>query len=207
VEGSRFQVAAVVAVVLLMVLGAALESWWRRTREKSRARAAVKRGLKGERDAEKLLKKLGYTLLARQAPASYGVLVDGEPQAVQLSADFLVELNGKKLVAEVKTGKAVKLEVAETRRQMLEYQLAFGVDALLLVDMEAKTVKTVRFPLPKAKSAAAVAAKRMTVRWAMIALVTGTLAWLLARPADERANAKSPSADSAADEPATKRHK
>ncbi|MFM2416955.1 MAG: hypothetical protein RL385_1678, partial [Pseudomonadota bacterium] len=27
---------------------------------------------------------------------------------------------------------------AETRRQMLEYQLAFGVDMLLLIDMESK---------------------------------------------------------------------
>lgn len=168
----------VIGVVLALVLaGAWLESWWRGVRGRAAARAAVKRGLKGERDAEKLLRKLGYTLLAKQAPASYGVLLDGELAPFQLTADFIVEQGGKRLVAEVKTGKATQLDHAETRRQLLEYQLAFGVDSLLLVDMEAKKVHTVRFPLPRKASAAAARTRRMTVRWAAIAVVAVGLAW------------------------------
>lgn len=174
---STSQTLAIVVVLALVLSGALVEAWLRRVRERMAARAAVKRGLRGERDAEKLLKKLGYTLIAKQAPASYSVLLDGELATFQLTADFIVESGGKRLVAEVKTGKGIKLDHAETRRQLLEYQLAFGVDSLLLVDMESKLVRTVRFPLPK-KSAAAAAAKRFTLRWATIALVALGVVWL-----------------------------
>ncbi len=178
VERSSSHLAALLAVALLVALGAALEAWWRRVRERTAARAAVRRGLRGERGAEKLLRKLGYTLLARQAPAGYAVLLDGEAKAVPLSADFLVEHKGRKLVAEVKTGKAVSLDHADTRRQLLEYQLAFGADALLLIDMEAKRVHTVRFPLPKSSSTAT---RRSVLRWAAVALIGGAAVWLISR--------------------------
>jgi Holliday junction resolvase len=166
----------IVAVLALVVVGALLEAWWRKLRTGWAASKAAKRGLKAERDAEKLLKKLGYTLVARQVPAGYSVLLDGDLATFRLTADLLVESGGKRHVAEVKTGKAIKLDHAETRRQLLEYQLAFGVDSLLLVDMEGKKVHTVRFPLPK-KPTAAATAKRMTVRWAAIALLAGGIAW------------------------------
>jgi Holliday junction resolvase len=168
---------ALVLVLALVIAGALLESWWRKVRVRADARAAVKRGLKGERDAEKLLKKLGYTIVAKQAPANYAVLMDGELMPFQLTADFIVEQAGKRLVAEVKTGKAIKLDNAETRRQLLEYQLAFGVESLLLVDMESRLVHTVRFPLPKKSSTAAAAVRRLTMRWAAIAVVAVGLAW------------------------------
>ena len=171
------QALVVTAVLGLVVLGALLEAWVRGVRTRWAARAAAKRGLKGERDAEKLLKKLGYTLIAKQVPASYGVLVDAELATFQLTADLIVEQAGKRFVAEVKTGKAIKLDHAETRRQLLEYQLAFGVDSMLLVDMENRRVHTVRFPLPKRASAVATA-KRMTLRWAAVALIAGSVAWL-----------------------------
>ena len=163
--------------LLLVVLGAWLETKWRRLRERKKSRDAAKRGLQGEREAEKLLRKLGYSIVSRQPPASYAMMVDGEPQSVQLQADFVVTREGKRFVAEVKTGKAAKIEQAETRRQLLEYQLAFGIDAMLLIDADAKQVRTLRFPLPKKKAATA-PAKRATLRWAAIGvLVLGAL-WL-----------------------------
>jgi hypothetical protein len=171
------QTLVIVAVLALVLAGALIEAWLRKVRERMAARAAVKRGLKGERDAGKLLKKLGYTLLARQAPASYSVLLDGEMQTFQLSADYIVVKDGKKLVAEVKTGKAVKLDDPATRRQMLEYQLAFGADSLLLVDMESKLVHNVRFPLPRSKAGAVAQAKRTVLRWAAVALVACSAVW------------------------------
>lgn len=168
---------AVIVVLALVLLGAWLESWWRGLRTRAAARAAVKRGLKGERDAEKLLKKLGYTVLAKHAPTSLSVMIDGELSSYPLTADFLLEQGGKRIVAEVKTGKAIRLDNAETRRQMLEYQLAFGVDSLLLVDMETRTTHTVRFPLPRAQPSAAAIVKRRTLRWAAVAVVASCLAW------------------------------
>jgi Holliday junction resolvase len=178
-------------VLLLVLLGAWLATKWRVLRERKKARGAAKRGLQGERDAEKLIKQLGYKIVLRHPPATYAMAVDGDPQGVQLTADFLLEQKGKRVLAEVKTGKAAKLEHAETRRQLLEYQLAFGVDALLLIDMDAKQVRTVRFPLPKAKSqlvaplapvaAKAVTAvrKRATVRWTAIALCALFATWAI----------------------------
>lgn len=200
-EGRSLQIVAVVAVVLLMVLGGALEAWLRRLREKRKASAAVKKGLKGEKDAEKLLKKLGYKMLARQAPVTYWVLVDGKPQAVSLSADMVVEYKGEKMLAEVKTGKAVKIEEPATRRQLLEYQLAFGVDTLLLIDMEAKELRKISFPLPsKKKAAATIVAKKRTLRWAVLALLAGVAAWRITQPSpapNATTQAVEPSSDEA----------
>jgi hypothetical protein len=50
-------------------------------------------------------------------------------------------------VVEVKTGAlAPKIETSATRRQMLEYRVAFDVDGVLLVDAESGTVHEVTFP-------------------------------------------------------------
>lgn len=177
---------AVGLTLLLVWLGAWIETKLRVLRERKKSRDQAKRGFQGERDAEKLLKKLGYTIVSRHAPASYAMTLDGEPQAVQLQADFVLQREGKKFVAEVKTGKAAKLEqAAETRRQMLEYQLAFGVDAMLLIDADTKVVRTVRFPLPKKKAAPPSPAKRTTLRWAAIGAVALAAVWLLAQRGDE----------------------
>lgn len=176
---SSYQLAAILAVLVLVLAGAKLEAWWQRTRVRTRKRAIARRGIKGERDAEKLLRQLGYTLVLRHTPGSYGVLLDGEPLEVQLKADYLVELDGRQFVAEVKTGKAVTLDHADTRRQMLEYQLAFGVDALLLVDMESKQVRTVQFPLPTRTSPEVLVARRRTYRWAAVAVLSLLALWLL----------------------------
>lgn len=177
---SSSQLVAVGAVfVAVMAIGAWLETKWRAYKAKKTASKLAKKGLKAEKEAEVLLKKLGYSLLQRQPPASYWAVVDGEPQNVALSGDLLVSHSGKTFLAEVKTGKAVKLDHAETRRQLLEYQLAFGVDGLLLVDMEAKAIRKIRFPLPKPPGkAAVVTTKRKLTRWAGIAAVAGVAVWV-----------------------------
>lgn len=65
-----------------------------------------------------------------------------------LQCDYVVERDGELLVAEVKTGAiATQLSTAATRRQMLEYQVAFGVPGIVLVDMERGTCAEVRFTL------------------------------------------------------------
>lgn len=176
------QALLLVLVLALVLFGAWCERKLRAMREKKKARDAAKRGFQGERDAEKLIKQLGYKIVLRHPPATYAMAVDGEPQGVPLTADFLLELKGKRVIAEVKTGKAAKIEQAETRRQMLEYQLAFGVDALLLIDMDTKQVRTVRFPLPKAKPAALpipAAKKRATMRWIAVGVAALFATWLL----------------------------
>jgi hypothetical protein len=133
---------------LLFLAGAWLASQIARTRARLRGRAHNVRGLRGERDAEKLLRRAGYTIRARQVRCGYAVEVGPESLEVALQADYVVERAGQLLVAEVKTGKhAPRFEHAETRRQLLEYQLAFQADAVLLVDVEGGVLREVRFPV------------------------------------------------------------
>ena len=65
-----------------------------------------------------------------------------------LRADYLVGHGALVFVAEVKTGlKAPRVETPGTRRQLLEYRIAFDVDGVLLVDVDAGRIQAVTFPL------------------------------------------------------------
>ena len=67
-----------------------------------------------------------------------------------MRADYLVEADGEVLVAEVKTGDvAPRIETAATRRQLLEYHVAFEVDGVLLVCPERGVIHRVDFGLAK----------------------------------------------------------
>jgi hypothetical protein len=110
----------------------------------------ARRGAAGEVAAEPLLRRLGYDIEARQAAAEWTVRVDGEARAVAVRADYLVRRGSRLLAADVKTGRlAPRIESAATRRQLLEYRLAFEVDGVLLVDVEEGRVEEVEFPLPR----------------------------------------------------------
>jgi hypothetical protein len=129
-----------------------------RALERRRARLRSKRAIRGERDAEKLLRSLGYTIEARQAPAVWTMVCDGASHDVTLRADLLVRRGQARFVAEVKTGKAApRLTTRATRRQLLEYRVAYDVDGVLLVDMEAGRVVDVDFPLAMARPRARLA--------------------------------------------------
>lgn len=143
-------IAAGLAVLLALVQTLRLAVL--RAAPRRRIAAARAAGAAGERRAEPLLEGLGYTVLARQAPARYALLLDGEPAEVGLRADLLVERDGRRFVAEVKTGRhAPRIESATTRRQLLEYHLAFEVDGVLLVDVDAGRVRSLEFPSPEAR--------------------------------------------------------
>ena len=139
---------------------AALVAWIAgrlRARGRSRtARRRAARALAGESDAEALLAGAGYRVIDRQVSHTWRFACDGEPVEAALRCDLLVDGPDGRLVAEVKTGAAApRLETAATRRQLLEYQIAYGADGVLLVDAEAGQVRRVEFPTPIASSAPA----------------------------------------------------
>jgi len=120
----------------------AFGAWRRRVHARSRA----SRAYEGEASAARWLSELGYEILGAQIVAQYVIWVDREAFTIGLRADYLVQKRGARFVAEVKTGKwAPRIETAATRRQLLEYRLAFDVDGVLLVDAEAKRVQAVTF--------------------------------------------------------------
>ena len=145
----RFEPTLIAACVLGLALGAWLALTLRRVRESWRARAYNRRGRRAESAARRLLEKRGYRVAAEQQGAAYSVRVDGAEQKLELVLDFVVERGGERFAAEVKSGAAAGgLQRADTRRQLLEYQLALGSRRVLLVDPERDLITEVAFPIP-----------------------------------------------------------
>ncbi len=120
-----------------------------------RARGRIRRGnmrrgaraARAEGEAERLLQRAGYRVVDRQVTGGWTLRVDGEDREVAVRADLIVRRRRRLYVAEVKTGRsAPRPDLPETRRQLLEYLLAFDVAGVLLVDMETRSVRTVEFP-------------------------------------------------------------
>ena len=138
-------IVALAGALIALVLLRALQRWAGSRRAHRRAARATK----GEDGAAGMLERAGFTIVARQAQTTWSPTVDGEPCETELRADYLVELDGERLVAEVKTGDvAPELSTAATRRQLLEYRVAFAVEGVLLVCPERGTIQRVEFPLP-----------------------------------------------------------
>lgn len=136
-------VVALAAILFTLVMS----RWIRELRGSWRARRRAARAGRGETRAETLLEMEGFRVVERQARVTWAPLVDGVPQHLELRADYLVEQEGQLLVAEVKTGdEATSVDTAATRRQLLEYHVAFGVDGVLLVCPERGTIHRVVFP-------------------------------------------------------------
>jgi Holliday junction resolvase-like predicted endonuclease len=137
-------------LLCLALLGLAVVAWLRaagRVRRGNLARQRVASA--GEVEAEQVLARAGFTIVDRQVTGRWCLWIDGEPHEVSSRADLLVHRHGRRFVAEVKTGEhAPDPRHPATRRQLLEYHLAFPVHGVLLVDMEARRIHRVDFPGP-----------------------------------------------------------
>ena len=130
-------IAAFVAFVLIV------REWLRGLRARARSAHAYE----GELRAARILRAHGFSIVGAQVAAEYPVEVDGEIVVCGVRADYVVQKRGARFVAEVKTGTfAPRIATASTRRQLLEYEIAFGVDGVLLVDAERDVIHTVSFP-------------------------------------------------------------
>lgn len=136
-------IVAIVAAVIALWLASVLRAW----RGSRRARRRAARAGAGEDRAVGLLEAAGFRIVARQARIAWAPLVDGEPCELELRADYLVECGGERFVAEVKTGdEAPSITTAATRRQLLEYSVAFDADGILLVCPERDEIHRIEFP-------------------------------------------------------------
>jgi len=174
---------ALAALVVGVLLGAWIVSAWRRRRERAQAREYNQRGQRAEREAVHLLEIEGYKIVSKQLRTTYAVELDGATHEVPLIVDFVVERRGERFAAEVKTGaSAAGLEHPETRRQLLEYQLALGLERVLLVEPERKRVSRVAFPIPRG---AAPRRRSSAGPWvaalSALLLLTAAVVWVLSK--------------------------
>ncbi|MBK8173331.1 MAG: hypothetical protein IPK60_23765 [Sandaracinaceae bacterium] len=171
---------AACGAVITLMLAYALRSSYRSIKAKRRS----SRAMRGELNAESLLERSGFTITRRQVPQVFNVFVGETEHEIDLRADLLVTRGDRTFIAEVKTGEhAPSVQTTSTRRQLLEYCVAFDVDGVLLVNMEEETIAEVRFPIERERSAV----KKPTAhrRWesAAVAVVAAILlvAWLSQR--------------------------
>jgi len=131
--------------VLVFALLAAL--WFAKTRARRANHRRQRRARRGEERAQRVLHRAGFRIEATQASETWWMIVDGRDVEVRVRTDYLVSRFRRTYVAEVKTGDlAPDPTYPPTRRQLLEYSLAFDVDGVLLVDVEAGEVLEVGFP-------------------------------------------------------------
>lgn len=155
----------VAATATLCAIVQAARAFTRRRRRRLR----FERAAEGERAAAEILEESGYVVEDCQVTTSYPIEVDGARVEIALRADYLVTRAGDRFVAEVKTGQiAPRIRTPATRRQLLEYHVAFGVSGVLLVDAETRSVRRVAFPL---STASAPATRSRPWLWAMAAIV------------------------------------
>ena len=132
------------ALLLLAAWSGTAYSAWRVRRRIAKHRAL---GRRGEARALTLLSKAGYAIEAEQVSSHLKVEVDGALQTCLVRADFIVKRRGRRYVAETKGGHlSASITTAATRRQLLEYTLAFDTDGVLLVDAARGAIHEVSFP-------------------------------------------------------------
>jgi hypothetical protein len=142
---------AVAAAIVVLVVVAIVVKIVRAMARRTASRVAVTRARRagaGERRAIEMLRAAGYEVIEEQCCLDWTFACDGEPVTVELRCDAVVARDGRRLVAEVKTGeRAPSLTTAATRRQLLEYAVAYRADGVLLVDPEAGLIHEVDFDL------------------------------------------------------------
>ena len=104
-----------------------------------------KRGQKGEKVSIYLLEKNGYKILDEQIKLNDYFFIDDDLKQFELRPDFLVEKDGVRYIAEVKTGEVANPTNRNTRRQLHEYSYYSGHDVVLLVDPIKKSIKKLSF--------------------------------------------------------------
>jgi len=99
-----------------------------------------------EKEAEKLLKNKGYTIIEIQQSKPLQISIGDKTHRYLIRIDYLVRKNRKIYVVEVKSGeKNPYITNRETRRQMLEYYLAYQPYGIILLNMKNKSISEVKF--------------------------------------------------------------
>lgn len=103
------------------------------------------RGHIAERAARRELESLGFQIIKHQVETEIGWWIDDQWFETRITADYLVRRNGKNGIVEVKTGNESKATHRHTRRQLLEYQVAFSIDEIYLYNADQNKLQRIDF--------------------------------------------------------------
>ena len=140
-------------VIIVFLLGGILSLiLYQKIRNLLNNKKAKKRAFtskRAEKKAEKWLKRNGFQIIDKQLSRPL-IIQSGKTQHRYLiRTDFLVKKGSRKYIVEVKSGqKNSYITNRETRRQLLEYFLAYQSYGIILFDMEHKKFSEVKFLLP-----------------------------------------------------------
>lgn len=135
--------------LLLPLLLLAIAAFIRAQRwfDRQRRRRIARRAQGAERAALELLRSHGYVVLDTQVRHAWPVQHGEQHLDINLRADALVTRDGRRFIAEIKsTALVADLKHGPTRRQLLEYAVAYGATGVLLVDMHAARIDEISFP-------------------------------------------------------------
>ena len=142
IENNSLLLFLVICVAILSIwFGWKIRLWWKNLLFK----LSRKRGQKGEKTSIGLLERNGYKILDKQIKLTGHFFIDYALEEFDLRPDLLVEKDGTKYVAEIKTGEVASPNNRSTRRQLHEYAYYGGHDTVLLVDPIKKTIKRISF--------------------------------------------------------------
>jgi Holliday junction resolvase-like predicted endonuclease len=104
---------------------------------------------RAEKTAEKWLKRNGFQITEKQQSRPLIIQTGKIRHRYLIRTDFLVRKGGRKYIVEVKSGqKNSHITNRDTRRQLLEYFLAYQSYGIILFDMEHKKFSEIKFLLP-----------------------------------------------------------
>ena len=131
----------IIFIILILYLGWRIRKAW-----KNFLFYLIKRkGRKGEGIAVKLLNKEGYEIIDEQVSFPGFLFENNNKIEYLVKPDFLVEKDGEKYIAEVKTGASALIQNRNTRRQILEYSHLNQNKTVLLIDIESRKIKKIDF--------------------------------------------------------------
>jgi len=128
--------------IICLVLFIKISNWLRAKRLRKR----FSKSRQAEKEAEKILRKNGYTVIDAQKSKPLLITIGDKIHRYLVRIDYLVRKGGKAFVVEVKSGEKIPyITNRETRRQMLEYYLAYQPCGILLLNMKNKSISEVKF--------------------------------------------------------------
>ena len=145
IESNSLLLTLIICVAIFFIwLGWKIRLWWKNFL----FMLLRKRGKKGERTSIKLLERYGYKVLDEQIKLNGYFFIDDALREFELRPDLLVEKDGVRYIAEIKTGEVANPSNRNTRRQLHEYSYYSGHDIILLVDPIKRTIKRLSFQRP-----------------------------------------------------------